>query len=344
MKITQMKIKYYLLPILAIALSFNACNKDDDSVDTGIEEEDRQERQDKDKVILLEYLETHYYNSEFFEANTNPSMNDLVITELAEGESLPDGHAFLIDAVITKTSVYLDVNYEYYFLSINQGSGDTPHFVDKIRLNYSGNLLDGEVFDSSATPVDFDLVSLIPGWSRVIPEFNAAEAFVNNGDGTVTYTNPGVGAMFLPSGLAYFSSGSNGILPYTSLVFKFELYQTEVSDHDQDGIPSYLEDVNGNLNMSDDDTDENTVPDFADLDDDGDGVLTFNELKSEVYTVRTNLGELEPVLVEDREFEVSRSEVDGVITINTVKIVDSNNDGLDDYLDINIAINYNEEM
>jgi len=270
-------------------------------------------------------------------------MNDLVITELAEGESVPADHTLLIDAVETKTSLYADVNYEFYILRINQGSGDSPHFVDKIRLNYSGNLLDGEVFDSSITPVDFDLVSLIPGWSRVIPEFNVAGSYVDNGDGTVSYNDPGVGAMFIPSGLAYFSGGSNGILPYNSLVFKFELYQTEVSDHDQDGIPSYLEDLNFNLNMSDDDTDENTIPNFADFDDDGDEVLTINELSPMVYLVDTNQGDLEPILVEGREFEISRSEDDGVITINTVKIMDSNNDGLDDYLDINITINYNEE-
>jgi len=343
MKITQMKIKYYLLPILVIAISLGACkNDDDDGIIDGIEEEDRQERQDKDKVILLEYLETHYYNSEFFVGNSNPSIDDLVITELADGESLPDNHTFLIDAVETKTSLYLDVIYEYHFLKINQGGGDTPHFVDKIRLNYSGNLLDGEVFDSSVTPIDFDLVSLIPGWSRVIPEFNVAGSFVENGDGTVSYTDPGVGAMFLPSGLAYFSGGSNGILPYASIAFKFELFQTEVSDHDGDGIPSYLEDLNDNLNMSDDDTDENTVPNFADLDDDGDLVLTIDELFPTIYTVDTNQGDLEPILGA-KEFEISRSEEAGVITINTVKVMDSNSDGLDDYLDINITINYNEE-
>ena len=54
------------------------------------------------------------------------------------------------------------------------------------------------------------------------------------------------------------------------------------------------------------------------------------------------MGEEEPVLGMD-EFEISRSEVDGVITINTVTIVDSNNDGLADYLDDSIDIDYSED-
>ena len=43
------------------------------------------------------------------------------------------------------------------------------------------------------------------------------------------------------------------------------------------------------------------------------------------------------------EYEVSRKNVSCVITIKTVKIVDSNNDGTADYLDENITINYNED-
>ena len=56
--------------------------------------------------------------------------------------------------------------------------------------------MDNTVFDSSITPVDFDLTSTIAGWGRVLPEFNNAEDFIINSDGTVTYNNPGIGIMF----------------------------------------------------------------------------------------------------------------------------------------------------
>ena len=59
------------------------------------------------------------------------------------------------------------------------------------------------------------------------------------------------------------------------------------------------------------------------------------------YIVDTNLGEEEPVLGPN-EFERSRSLTNGIITIKTVTIADSNNDDIPDYLDVNITINYNE--
>ncbi|NOY47825.1 MAG: hypothetical protein GXO84_06455, partial [Chlorobi bacterium] len=120
-----------------------------------------------------------------------------------------------------------------------------------------------------------------------------------------------------------------------------ELYQSDVNDHELDGVPSYLEDINNDLEIGNDDTDNDGIQNFVDVDDDGDGVLTINELEPMQYIVNTNIGEIEPIL-DTKEFEISRSENAGIITINTVKIVDSNNDGLDDYLDDSITINYNE--
>ncbi len=336
-----MKIKYYLLTLLVVAMSFIACEGDDGLVDP-VDAKDRTEQQVEDKAELIDYLETHYYNSGFFSGNTNPLIDDVVITKLEDGEVVPADHTLLIDAVRTETTTFVDVAYEYYILELNLGGGEVPHFSDNIRLKYSGNLLDGEVFDSSVSPVDFDLVNLIAGWSRVIPQFKAAVSYEENSDGTISFDDSGVGVMFLPSGLAYFSEPQDGITAYSQLVFKFELYQTEVNDHDFDGIPTYLEDLNNNLNTNDDDTDSNNFPNFIDPDDDGDGVLTFNELEPKVHTVNTNEGDLEPILGA-REFEISRSEENGIITIVTVIIVDSNNDGLDDYLDENISIDYNEE-
>ncbi len=83
--------------------------------------------------------------------------------------------------------------------------------------------------------------------------------------------------MFVPSGLAYFSGTSTGS-SYDNLIFKFELLQFEVEDHDNDGIPSYLEDLDNDLDVIDDDTDEDGFVNFIDSDDDADGVSTLNEL------------------------------------------------------------------
>jgi hypothetical protein len=339
----KIKINYLLLTFLLLGISLASCRKDD-GITEGIDEVPRDEQQDIDQPILDTYLATHYYNSGELAANPNPSMYDLVITELAEGETVPDEHTLLVDAVDTYQTNYKEQDYNYYVLRINQGGGeDMPHFTDDVRINYEGSLVDdGQVFDSTVNPTKFDLAGLIPGWSRVIPKFNTAESYVINGDGTVTYNNVGVGVMFLPSGLGYYSAGTAGIGPYKCLIFKFDLLQSELNDHDGDGIPSYVEDLNGDLDITNDDTDGNTLSNFLDADDDGDGVLTIDELMPEEYTVDTNMGDPEPTLGAG-EYEVSRTEVDGVITIKTVIVMDSNGDETPDYLDENITINYNED-
>lgn len=164
-----------------------------------------------------------------------------------------------------------------------------------------------------------------------------------NSDGITNYNNFGLGVMFVPSGLAYFSGTASGTLTaYSNLIFKFELLQYEEVDHDGDGIPSYIEDLDANMDVLDDDTDEDLAPNYLDVDDDNDGVSTFDELMSITYTVDTNVNEEEPVLGEG-EYEISRSETAGVITINTVKVVDSDSNGTPDYLQEDIAENYNEE-
>lgn len=340
------------LSILCLIVTFLACNKDDNgNTLPEIEIRDRAEQQIADKDSIVEYLSGHYFNKSAFDNNSDVSVSNLMITEVKESDMISsDADSLLINAVELKSITFADTDYEFYILKLNQGGGDAPKFADEVRVAYEGFTLDNEIFDSAVTPVDFDLTSLVPGWRKVMPFFNASVSFVDNGDGTVDYTNHGAGVMFLPSGLGYFNNSTPGISAYTPIAFKFDLYQTSIADHDNDGIPSYLEDINGDgeftLNSDTDtkdgdDTDSDNIPNHFDDDDDGDGVLTIDELEHKTYTVDTNMNEQEPVL-EIKEFELSRSESEGIITIKTVTIKDSNNDNIDDYLDENITIDYNE--
>ena len=92
-------------------------------------------------------------------------------------------------------------------------------------------------------------------------------------------------------------------------------------DHDGDGIPSYLEDLDGDkiLFEQDDDFDGDGVPNYLDVDDDGDGVLTADEI------------------------EVNDANEDGIITEDEIIFTDTNNDGTPDYLDPDIAIEPEDE-
>jgi hypothetical protein len=103
--------------------------------------------------------------------------------------------------------------------------------------------------------------------------------------------------------LAYFNSSPGGIPSYSPLIFSFKLYEIQRIDHDGDGIFSYLEDLNGDGYLysfaagipNPDNTNapstavligpnkyskENEVPDFLDVDDDGDYFTTKSEIKN----------------------------------------------------------------
>ena len=91
------------------------------------------------------------------------------------------------------------------------------------------------------------------------------------------YNNPGIGIMFLPSGLGYYSAAAGSVPVYSNLIFKFKVFQAELNDHDFDNVPSHLEDINGDYDLTNDNSDDDTFADFVDSDDDNDGTLTIDE-------------------------------------------------------------------
>ncbi|MBD0822893.1 hypothetical protein [Aestuariibaculum marinum] len=57
----------------------------------------------------------------------------------------------------------------------------------------------------------------------------------------------------------------------------YVIIRTELTEDDNDGIPAILEDRNGNGDLTDDDTDNDGIPNYLDADDDGDNILTKDE-------------------------------------------------------------------
>ena len=59
-----------------------------------------------------------------------------------------------------------------YYQIVAQGSGAKPNTSSTVSVNYTGKLLNGNVFDKSNAPVSFALNRLIMGWQIVIPLIN----------------------------------------------------------------------------------------------------------------------------------------------------------------------------
>ena len=130
--------------------------------------------------------------------------------------------------------------------------------------------------------MQFDLTLIVNGLQDALIEFKAATGFDTNPDGTVNYEGFGVGAVFMQSGLGYYvnppPTSSVSIPVYSQLIFSFQLLETEVGDQDNDGIPSVMEDINGNGLEEDDDSDGDNATDYTDPDDDGDRRPTRDEI------------------------------------------------------------------
>ncbi len=55
------------------------------------------------------------------------------------------------------------------------------------------------------------------------------------------------------------------------------IFTTNLTEDDNDGIPAELEDINNDGDLTNDDTDNDNIPNYLDSDDDGDNVPTLNE-------------------------------------------------------------------
>jgi len=329
------KIKYFTpLIILAIVVLFS-CNNDDDVDDGFIPALPRDEEALVAQDLIEEYLETHFYNYEEFENPPADFNYKIVFDTISEDNSSKTPLINQVTSKIVDDIVDTDVSYKFYYLNVIQGEGDPTNIADITSLTYEGRYLDNnELFDSAVTPISFDVTQVVRGFQAGLIEFNGSTGFEENPDGTIAFENYGVGAVFIPSGLGYYVSPppASAIPVYSQLIFTFQLYSIERGEQDLDGILSYLEDLDGNGYVGDDDTDENGNPDYTDPDDDGDGRLTKDETELNDYTI--NSGDPDPEFLDD-EVEMYR-EVDeetGEIKIYTVILTDSNNDGIPDYLD-----------
>jgi len=339
-----MNLRKIILGMVGLMLIMASCNDDDDGI-TVVPDRDRVEVYAEDLLEIEEYLQTHYYNYDEFDFSDPYSLpNDtfkIIVSEIPEGN--PDNVISLMDRPEMSFKMVADptdetLEYKLYYLTVREGQGDVVHFIDQVFVSYEGTLSDATVFDSAITPVSFNLTTVgnvsgvVPGFRESLLEFNTATGFSDNGDGILTYHNHGIGMSFIPSGLAYFSQPIGNIESYSPIFFKFNLVDVVFLDHDNDGVPSYLEDIDDNKNVFNDDTDEDFSPNFLDTNDDGDALLTADEVEQVEYIVDISMGDTEPILAAN-EYELNRIEDDGVITIYTVILTDSNDDGTPDYLD-----------
>lgn len=280
----MIKIKNAVILLIAILAVTVSCKKDDPNGPDPIPPRDRGTEALRAEKVIDTFLRTHFYNYEEFEAD--PENFRLRFDTIAGENASKTPLINQVDVKEVQDMIDTDVTYKLYYLNVRQGGGEKPNFSDYTINTYDGRLMNLDLFDSSVVPVRFNLVDtqatagIIRGLQQAIIEFNGAENIISNPDGTLTFENYGIGAVFIPSGLAYYQypPGAGGLGAYDQLIFSFELFESEIADHDNDGIPSYMEDLNNNGYLLDDDTD-GSAPNYLDEDDDNDGRRTEFEIE-----------------------------------------------------------------
>ncbi|AMJ55445.1 peptidylprolyl isomerase [Stenotrophomonas terrae] len=121
-----------------------------------------------------------------------------------------EGNAFLAKNKTVPGVVTTPSGLQYQV--IRAGSGERPVASSRVRVNYEGKLLNGEVFDSSYTrgqPVDFGLDQVIKGWTEGVALMPVGSKY----------------RFWIPGELAYGEAGTQGgpIGPNATLTFDVEL-------------------------------------------------------------------------------------------------------------------------
>lgn len=293
------KFKYYFI-LLITTLSLFSCSKN--NVTPIAPPREYAVQYASDITDIEEYLKTYYIT-----VVNHPGLSDdqdVTITKIPDGGTQPSIWSYLNQSTFPKllsrdVSLH-DITYKLYYLVLREGTGESPCNVDGVLASYRGDYLERMITTGTATALtatEFEevkypqqmlsLYTTITGWGETFPQFKTGTN-TSNADGTITYNDFGAGVMFIPSGLAYYNSGSGLIPAYAPLVFSFKLFEIQRLDQDGDGIPSYLEDINGDGYMrtlatgvvNPDDTDGDGIPNFLDVDDDGDNYTTKLEIKN----------------------------------------------------------------
>ena len=122
-----------------------------------------------------------------------------------------EGEKFLAENKSKKDVFTTESGLQYQV--VTEGTGDKPTATDKVKVHYTGTLLDGTKFDSSVDrgePMEFPVNGVIKGWTEVLQLMPVGSKYI----------------VWIPSDLAYGERGAGqDIKPNSMLKFEIELLE-----------------------------------------------------------------------------------------------------------------------
>ena len=135
-----------------------------------------------------------------FELRNNP----------AAKENIAKGEKFMQDISRSKGVFTTPSGLKYRMLS--EGNGKRPTATDRVKVHYTGKLIDGKVFDSSVqrgTPLTFPLNQVIAGWTEGLQLMDEGSKYL----------------LYVPYNLGYGTRDMGDIPAGSTLIFEVELLE-----------------------------------------------------------------------------------------------------------------------
>jgi FKBP-type peptidyl-prolyl cis-trans isomerase FklB len=152
--------------------------------------------------------------AELSDAEAQQLVNQFLQTQQEEMSKAAraDGEAFLADNAKKDDVVVLPSGLQYTVL--RAGDGKKPAATDSVKCHYEGTLIDGTVFDSSyqrGQTATFRPDRVIKGWREALTMMHEGSTY----------------ELVIPYELGYGERGTQGIPPYSTLIFKVELIKVK---------------------------------------------------------------------------------------------------------------------
>ncbi|MBQ8704371.1 MAG: FKBP-type peptidyl-prolyl cis-trans isomerase [Bacteroidales bacterium] len=122
-----------------------------------------------------------------------------------------DAGAKYLQQISNNKSVYTTPSGLKY-RKLKDGNGKKPKMTDRVKVHYTGTLIDGTKFDSSVDrgePITFPLNQVIPGWTEGLQLMDEGSKYM----------------LYIPYNLGYGEQAMGSIPPGSTLVFEVELLE-----------------------------------------------------------------------------------------------------------------------
>lgn len=125
-------------------------------------------------------------------------------------KNIAEGKKFLEENGNSKAVATLPSGLQYKMLK--KGNGKRPKATDRVKVHYTGTLIDGTKFDSSVDrgePITFGLGEVIAGWTEGLQEMEEGGSYM----------------LYVPYNLGYGEQGAGIIPPGSTLIFEINLIE-----------------------------------------------------------------------------------------------------------------------